>query len=101
MQHHVVSFSKTQTGLSSSMPLDSVHDKKTLVATFVNLGVEPKIWENPPNHPFVHRVFHYFHHPFWGTTIFGNTHFQSKLQASSVVLIGIRNIINVYFRFFD
>ena len=28
----------------------------------------------PPNHPFVHRVFHYFHHPFWGTIIFGNTH---------------------------
>ena len=27
----------------------------------------------PPNHPFVHRVFHYFHHPFWGysTPIFG------------------------------
>ena len=20
------------------------------------------------------RVFHYFHHPFWGTPIFGNTH---------------------------
>ena len=20
----------------------------------------------PPNHPFVHRVFHYVHHPFWG-----------------------------------
>ena len=20
----------------------------------------------PPNHPIVHRVFHYFHHPFWG-----------------------------------
>ena len=20
----------------------------------------------PQNHPFVHRVFHYFHHPFWG-----------------------------------
>ena len=20
----------------------------------------------PPNHPFVHRVFHYFHHSFWG-----------------------------------
>ena len=28
----------------------------------------------PPNHPFVHRVFHYFHHPFWGSPIFGNTH---------------------------
>ena len=39
-----------------------------------NMGGPPKIWENPPNHPFVHRGFHYFHHPFWGTTIFGNTH---------------------------
>ena len=27
--------------------------------------VFPKIMV-PPNHPFVHRVFHYFHHPFWG-----------------------------------
>ncbi len=27
-----------------------------------------------PNHPFVHRVFSWnVHHPFWGTTIFGNT----------------------------
>ena len=26
----------------------------------------------PPNHPFVHRVFHEIHHPFWGTPIFGN-----------------------------
>ena len=32
-------------------------------------GVEPKIGVfTPPNHPFVHRVFHYFHHPFWGKT---------------------------------
>ena len=22
----------------------------------------------------LNRVFHYFHHPFWGTTIFGKTH---------------------------
>ena len=28
----------------------------------------------PPNHPFVHRVFHYFHHPFWVALIFGNIH---------------------------
>ena len=29
----------------------------------------------PPNHPFAHRVFHYFHHPFWGMfpPIFGST----------------------------
>ena len=38
------------------------------------IWVFPKIMV-PPNHPFVHRVFHYFHHPFWGPTpIFGNTH---------------------------
>ena len=31
----------------------------------------------PPNHPFVHRVFHYFHHPFWGnyTYVWVDTHF--------------------------
>ena len=28
---------------------------------------------NPPNHPFVHRVFHEINHPFWGTPIFGST----------------------------
>ena len=22
----------------------------------------------PPNHPWINRVFHYFHHPFWGST---------------------------------
>ena len=38
------------------------------------LWMFPKIvGETPPNHPFVHRVFPYFHHPFWGTPIFGNT----------------------------
>ena len=25
------------------------------------------------------RVFHYFHHPFWGTPIFGNIHFVTRL----------------------
>ena len=30
------------------------------------LWVFLKIGVGPPNHPFVHRVFHYFHHPFWG-----------------------------------
>ena len=24
--------------------------------------------------PLKNRVFHYFHHPFWGTTILGNPH---------------------------
>ena len=26
------------------------------------------------------RVFHYFHHPFWGTTIFGKIHFVSWIS---------------------
>ncbi len=38
------------------------------------MGVEPKIgFFYPPNHPFVHRVFHEINHPFWGSIIFGNT----------------------------
>ena len=31
-----------------------------------DMGGTPKMVGFPPNHPFVHRVFHYFHHPFWG-----------------------------------
>ena len=31
--------------------------------------VFPKMVGFPPNHPFVHGVFHDFHHPFWGTPI--------------------------------
>ena len=31
-----------------------------------------------PNHPLKNWVFHYFHHPFWGTTIFGNSHVKKK-----------------------
>ena len=30
-----------------------------------DLGVNPKIGGKPPNHPFVHRVFHEINHPFW------------------------------------
>ena len=46
--------------------------KKTLT---VRYGCQPKNRVfYPPNHPFVHRVFHYFHHPFGGTPIFGNIH---------------------------
>ena len=32
-------------------------------------GCQPKNrgWDPKKNHPFVHRVFHDFHHPFWGT----------------------------------
>ena len=39
----------------------------------------------PPNHPFVHRVFHYFHHPCWGkeTTIWWSlTYLEDHPQKS-------------------
>ncbi len=36
-----------------------------LPATYTYIWVFPKIMV-PPNHPFVHRVFQYFHHPFCG-----------------------------------
>ncbi len=45
----------------------------------------------PPNHPFVHRVFHYFRHPFWGTPITGNIHtftdrfFRSEIANWAVI----------------
>ena len=31
----------------------------------------------PPKSSHFNRDFHYFHHPFWGTTIFGNTYIPS------------------------
>ena len=39
-----------------------------------HLDVSENSGFSPPNHPWINRVFHYFHHPFWGTPIFGNTH---------------------------
>ena len=31
---------------------------------YIYMGVSKNMGK-PPNHPFVHRVFHYFNHPFW------------------------------------
>ncbi len=39
------------------------------------MSVEPKIGVVfTPQIIHFYRLFHYFHHPFWGTTIFGNNH---------------------------
>ena len=39
---------------------------------------------SPKNHPFVHRVFHDFHHPFWGPTpILGNPHIEYLLPSQT------------------
>ena len=41
-----------------------------------------KWWVFPPNHPFVHRVFHYFHHPFWGVSLFLQPPISYKIVES-------------------
>ena len=47
----------------------------------------PNIGVGPPNHPFVHRVFHYFHHPFcFFSFIFGNIHIE--FTHSEISLLG-------------
>ena len=38
-----------------------------------------------PNHPNFNKVFHYFHHPFWGTTVFGNI--QMMVEAPNWKII--------------
>ena len=42
-----------------------------------DIWVFPKIGVGPPNHPIL-IGFSIINHPFWGTTIFGNTHFIGK-----------------------
>ena len=45
---------------------------KHLNKTNLQMGVSENSGFSPQIIHF-NRVFHYFHHPFWGTTIFGNT----------------------------
>ena len=48
------------------------------------MGVEPKIggFLTPKKIPIFTRVWnHYFHHPFWGTTIFGNIHIYHHIPS--------------------
>ena len=47
-------------------------------------GCFQKYGEKKTNHPLKNRVFHYFHHPFWGTPIFGKTHINSAPRNSSI-----------------
>ena len=46
-----------------------------------------KWWENSPQ--IIHGLigfFHYFHHPFWGTTICGNIHIFSKKNKHRIFM---------------
>ncbi len=66
--------------------LRQVSTFKNLIAIQLDVSVEPKIGGKfPPNHPFVHRVFHDFHHPFWGfPIIFGNTHVSLRILSGQI-----------------
>ena len=45
------------------------------------LWMFPKIMVFPPKSS-INRVFHYFHHPFWGTTVVGNIHIGDEILPS-------------------
>ena len=49
-----------------------------------DIWVFPKIVGFPPKSSHFSRVFHYFHHPFWGTPIFGNIHIYFSVPFSDV-----------------
>ena len=65
--------------MTQAMPPWNVFDNANIIYIYtyiyIYMWVFPKIGV-PPNHPFVHRVFHYFHHPFWGFSpyFWFNTH---------------------------
>ena len=56
----------TPNWLGSMLCLQSCAKWHFGMTAYEYMGVEPKNMGKPPNHPFVHRVGHYFHHPFWG-----------------------------------
>ena len=58
-----------------------VHDVwGPVIWVFPNIGVVL-----PPQIIHFNRVFHYFHHPFWGTIIFGNIHIVTPVVCMKPV----------------
>ena len=47
-----------------------------LCRVVIHMGVSYKMLGLPPKSSHFKRLFHCFHHPFWGTPIFGNTHIR-------------------------
>ena len=75
MSYHV------QAAQSSVFKFGPLHRCGKLDREASQSGCFRKWWVFPPNPPFVHRVFHDFHHPFWGTIIFGNTHLKLEMVS--------------------
>ena len=77
--------------LTASLPLKM--DGWNTIWVFPKIGV-------PQNHPF-NRVFHYFHHPFWGPIppIFGTTHIVSFWGAWQRAYFQGANLLACWLRF--
>jgi len=63
------------------------------------MGVSENSGVFRPNHPLKNRDFQYFHHPFWGTTIFGNTHTKILLDFFLIVFLALE-IVGYHFNRF-
>ena len=47
----------------------------------------------------VHRILnHYFHHPFWGTTIFGNTRIRKSLHPFHLKICCKKKVVKISYR---
>ena len=56
-----------------------------------------KYGKTPQIIPFVHRVWnHYFHHPFWGTMIFGNNHIN-YINYMDIWIYVLYTVFHVFF----
>ena len=74
--------------LQSEASTDLIRDSRCLMWVF------PKIVGFPSKIIYFNRVFHYFHHPFWGfPPIFGNIHVGETMICTKNTLI---HIINPY-----
>ena len=66
-----VSLEKLKTHEDEKMGRCSFTDFLGVAIPCHKIWVFPKIVGfSPPNHPLKNRVFHYFHHPFWGVSLF-------------------------------
>ena len=76
-----------------SKKLTQLKDHKILNKTlnsvhFLQNGWFPKIMVHYPQIIHFNRVFHYFHHPFWGPPIFGNTQIiPQRFEGSPAVTL--------------
>ena len=56
-----------------------IWELQKVMVTYTHMGVSKN--RGTPTSSILIRVFHYFHHPFWGfTPTFGNTHIDTAVS---------------------